>query len=112
MAGAMNPPCARRWWIRRANPSSWVALPETPVSREIPRMAWFRKEKKPRQPQRERLEIPADAWEKCEACGHTDLRDKFVRNDNVCPSCDYHRRLRAAEYAQLLLDDGSWVVVL
>lgn len=72
-------------------------------------MAWFRKEKKPRQPQRERLEIPADAWEKCEACGHTDLRDKFLRNDNVCPSCDYHRRLRAVEYAQLLLDDGSWV---
>ena len=71
-------------------------------------MAWFRKEKKPRQPQRERLEIPADAWEKCEACGHTDIREKFIRNNNVCPTCDYHRRLRAAEYCQLLLDDGSW----
>jgi acetyl-CoA carboxylase carboxyl transferase subunit beta len=70
-------------------------------------MAWFRKEKKPRQPQRERLEIPADAWEKCEACGHTDIREKFVRNNNVCPTCDYHRRIRAAEYLALLLDDGS-----
>ena len=69
-------------------------------------MAWFRKEKKPRQPQRERLEIPPDAWEKCEACGHTDIREKFIRNSNVCPSCDYHRRLRAAEYCALLLDDG------
>jgi acetyl-CoA carboxylase carboxyl transferase subunit beta len=70
-------------------------------------MAWFRKEKKPRQPRRERLEIPADAWEKCEACGHTDLREKFVRNLNVRPACDYHRRIRATEYVALLTDDGS-----
>jgi acetyl-CoA carboxylase carboxyl transferase subunit beta len=71
-------------------------------------MAWFRKEKKPRVPRRDRLEIPPDAWEKCEACGHTDLREKFVRNLNVCPSCDFHRRIRAAEYAQLLFDDGAY----
>ena len=70
-------------------------------------MAWFRKEKKPRLPRRERLEIPPDAWEKCEACGHTDLREKFERNLNVCPNCDYHRRLRAIEYVNVLLDDGS-----
>src|ERR671937_301861 len=70
-------------------------------------MAWFRKEKKPRQPLRERLEIPADVWEKCEACGHTDIREKFERNYNVCPSCDYHRRIRAHEYCSLLLDDGT-----
>ena len=70
-------------------------------------MAWFRKEKKPRQPQREKREIPADAWEKCEACGHTDITEKFVRNLNVCPACDYHRRIRANEYAAILLDDGT-----
>lgn len=70
-------------------------------------MAWFRKEKKPRLPRRERLEIPADAWEKCEACGHTDIREKFVRNLNVCPECDYHRRLRAMDYVNILLDEGT-----
>jgi len=70
-------------------------------------MAWFRKEKKPRVPQRERLEIPPDVWEKCEACGHTDIREKFVRNFNVCPNCDYHRRIRANDYCNLLLDEGS-----
>jgi acetyl-CoA carboxylase carboxyl transferase subunit beta len=70
-------------------------------------MAWFRKEKKPRQPRRERHEIPPDVWEKCEACGHTDIREKFVRNFNVCPSCDYHRRYRANDYCNLLLDDGT-----
>ncbi len=70
-------------------------------------MAWFRKEKKPRQPRRDKLEIPADAWEKCEACGHTDIREKFVRNLNVCPNCDHHRRIRAQEYAAILLDAGT-----
>jgi acetyl-CoA carboxylase carboxyl transferase subunit beta len=71
-------------------------------------MAWFRKEKKARQPRREKLEIPADTWEKCEACGHTDLREKFVRNLNVCPQCDYHRRIRASDYVSLLIDENSW----
>jgi acetyl-CoA carboxylase carboxyl transferase subunit beta len=70
-------------------------------------MAWFRKEKKARLPQRERLEIPPDVWEKCEACGHTDIREKFIRNFNVCPNCDYHRRIRANDYCNLLLDEGS-----
>jgi len=70
-------------------------------------MAWFRKERKPRQPRREKLEIPADAWEKCEACGHTDLREKFVRNLNVCPQCDYHRRIRASDYIAILLDEDG-----
>src|SRR5580704_13580252 len=73
-------------------------------------MSWWRKDKKPRRPRREsveRLEIPADVWEKCEACGHTDLREKFARNLNVCPACDYHRRIRAHEYVSILLDEGS-----
>ena len=70
-------------------------------------MAWFRKEKKPRLPRAEKLEIPPDAWEKCEACGHTDIREKFVRNLNVCPECDYHRRIRANEYINILLDEGT-----
>jgi acetyl-CoA carboxylase carboxyl transferase subunit beta len=74
-------------------------------------MAWFRKEKKPPQPPRQRLEIPRDTWEKCEACGHTDIRDKFLRNFNVCPACDFHRRLRAHDYASMLLDEGSVIEV-
>ena len=70
-------------------------------------MAWFRKEKQPRQPQRQRLEIPPDVWEKCEQCGHTDLAEKFARNVEVCPGCGHHRRLRASEYLAMLLDEGT-----
>jgi acetyl-CoA carboxylase carboxyl transferase subunit beta len=70
-------------------------------------MAWFRKEKKPRQPKGEHLEIPADVWEKCESCGHTDIRENFNKTHNVCPTCDYHRRIRAIDYINILLDEGS-----
>jgi acetyl-CoA carboxylase carboxyl transferase subunit beta len=70
-------------------------------------MAWFRKEKKPRQPKGARLEIPADVWEKCEACGHTDIRENFSKSFNVCPHCDFHRRIRAVDYINILLDEGS-----
>src|SRR5437016_1325557 len=85
-----------------------TGLPTSPRRAHISRMVWFRKEKKPRQARRERLEIPPDAWEKCEVCGHTDLREKFARNLNVCPNCDYHRRIRARDYVDILLDDGVY----
>ena len=71
-------------------------------------MAWFKKEKKPRASQRERLEIPADAWEKCDECGHIDLREKFEKSLQVCPECGRHRRFSAEEYIELLTDAGTW----
>jgi acetyl-CoA carboxylase, carboxyl transferase, beta subunit len=71
-------------------------------------MAWFKKERKPRTSQRERLEIPADAWEKCDGCGHIDLREKFEKALNVCPECGRHRRISADEYIEILTDPGSW----
>src|SRR5437588_38571 len=72
------------------------------------RMAWFKKERKPRTSERVKLEIPADAWEKCDECGHIDIKDRFVRALNVCPNCGHHRRIPAQEYIDLLVDEGSW----
>ena len=69
-------------------------------------MAWFKKERKPRTSQRERLEIPPDAWEKCDGCGHIDIREKFEKALNVCPECGRHRRIGAEEYIELLTDPG------
>jgi acetyl-CoA carboxylase carboxyl transferase subunit beta len=71
-------------------------------------MAWFKKERKPRTSQRERLEIPADAWEKCDSCGHIDIREKFEKALNVCPECGWHRRITAEDYIELLTDPGTW----
>ena len=71
-------------------------------------MAWFKKERKPRTSERVKLEIPADAWEKCDQCGHVDIRERFLRALNVCPNCGHHRRITAQEYIDLLVDEGSW----
>ncbi|MGH7671520.1 MAG: acetyl-CoA carboxylase, carboxyltransferase subunit beta [Gemmatimonadales bacterium] len=71
-------------------------------------MAWFKKERKPRTSERVRLEIPADAWEKCDECGHVDIKERFIRALNVCPNCGHHRRIGAQEYIDLLVDEGSW----
>ncbi len=71
-------------------------------------MAWFKKERKPRTSERVRLEIPADAWEKCDECGHIDIKERFARALNVCPTCGHHRRIGAQEYIDLLVDEGSW----
>jgi acetyl-CoA carboxylase carboxyl transferase subunit beta len=71
-------------------------------------MAWFKKERKTRTSNRERLEIPADAWEKCDGCGHLDLREKFEKALSVCPECGRHKRISAEEYIELLTDEGSW----
>lgn len=71
-------------------------------------MAWFKKERKPRVSVREKLEIPPDAWDKCEQCGHIDIREKFDRNLQVCPECGHHRRIRARRYIELLTDPGSF----
>jgi acetyl-CoA carboxylase carboxyl transferase subunit beta len=71
-------------------------------------MAWFKKERKPRTSRRERLEIPPDAWEKCEKCGHVDIRERFEKALNVCPECGDHRRFSAEEYIELMSDTDSW----
>jgi acetyl-CoA carboxylase carboxyl transferase subunit beta len=71
-------------------------------------MAWFKKERKPRTSERVRLEIPADAWDKCDECGHIDIKERFIRALNVCPNCGHHRRITAQEYIDLLVDEGSW----
>src|SRR3990172_194421 len=85
-------------------PSQIVAFIHPPMAR----MAWFKKERKPRTSERVKLEIPPDAWEKCDECGHIDIKDRFVRAFNVCPNCGHHRRISAQEYVDLLIDEGSW----
>jgi acetyl-CoA carboxylase carboxyl transferase subunit beta len=71
-------------------------------------MAWFRKERKVRTSDRKKLEIPPDVWDKCEQCGHVDVRENFARNLEVCVNCGYHRRVEAADYITVLSDEGTF----
>src|SRR5438876_10131333 len=63
-----------RGWRREEAPPKL-----SPSSPTVVRMAWFKKERKPRTSERVKLEIPADAWENCDECGHIDIKDRFVR---------------------------------
>ncbi len=72
-------------------------------------MAWFRKERKRRKSIRERTEIPADAWDKCQNCGYVDLTENFERSLQVCSECGFHRRIGARRYVEILTDPDSFV---
>lgn len=72
-------------------------------------MAWFRKERRRQRSLQERLEIPPDAWDRCERCGHVDLTENFDRALQVCPECGFHRRIGARRYIEILADPGSFV---
>ena len=72
-------------------------------------MAWFKKEKKPKEPLEQRsVAIPEGLWVKCEGCREIIYRKEVDQNLQVCPKCDYHFRLSARERLELLLDEGTW----
>jgi acetyl-CoA carboxylase carboxyl transferase subunit beta len=73
-------------------------------------MAWFRKEKKPKEPtdKKQGGPIPEGLWIKCEDCKEIVYRKEVEQNLNVCPKCGYHFRLSARERFQMLFDDGAY----
>lgn len=52
---------------------------------------------------------PEGLFEKCKACRELVYVKELERNGKVCPKCQYHHRLTAAERIALLLDDHSFV---
>jgi len=72
-------------------------------------MAWFKKEKTPKQPQTDRrLKMPEGLWVKCAACREMVYKKEVIRHANVCPKCNYHFRIDARERLRMLLDDGRF----
>src|SRR5436305_15277991 len=72
-------------------------------------MAWFRKEKKPRELSPEKqTAIPEGLWVKCDECKEIVYRKEVEANLNVCPKCGYHFRISARERFAILFDDGKY----
>jgi len=67
-------------------------------------MAWFRKEKKPKEPVEQKTTIPEGLWVKCEECKEIIFRKTVEQNLNVCPKCGAHFSLSARERFELLFD--------
>jgi len=70
-------------------------------------MEWFRKAKAGLTGQNKR-DIPDGLWTKCAGCGEIIYARELERQFWVCPSCDYHFRIRHSDYIRLLLDDGMF----
>jgi acetyl-CoA carboxylase carboxyl transferase subunit beta len=47
-------------------------------------------------------------WQKCDGCGQIIWRKSVEENSNVCPKCDFHFRMSAADRLQYLFDDGVY----
>src|SRR2546423_12298670 len=72
-------------------------------------MAWYRKEKKPREAVEQRqVAIPEVLWIKCDDCKEIIYRKEVEQNLNVCPKCGYHFRLTARERFEILFDDNAY----
>jgi len=71
-------------------------------------MAWFRKEKQPKEAVEKSVAIPEGLWIKCDDCKEIVYRKEVEANLNVCPKCGYHFRLTARERFDLLFDDGKY----
>ena len=71
-------------------------------------MAWFRKEKKPKEAVEKQTAIPEGLWIKCEECKEIVYRKEVEAALNTCPKCSYHFRLSARERFEILFDDGKY----
>jgi acetyl-CoA carboxylase carboxyl transferase subunit beta len=71
-------------------------------------MAWFRKEKKPKEAVEKQTAIPEGLWVKCDDCKEIVYRKEVEANLSVCPKCGYHFRLDARERFAILFDDNNY----
>jgi len=71
-------------------------------------MAWFKKEKKPKEPVEQKTSIPEGLWVKCEECKEALYRKEVEQNFNICTKCGYHFRVSAIERLRMLFDDDSF----
>jgi acetyl-CoA carboxylase carboxyl transferase subunit beta len=71
-------------------------------------MAWFRKEKKPKEAVEKQAVIPEGLWVKCDECKEIVYRKEVEANFNTCPKCAYHFRLNARERFEILFDDNKF----
>jgi acetyl-CoA carboxylase carboxyl transferase subunit beta len=74
-------------------------------------MSWFKKRDKPRlpDPNEEKTVRTEGLFAKCPGCEQMLFKRELEDNLNVCPKCDYHNRIKAADRLRLTLDNEEWV---
>jgi len=56
----------------------------------------------------EKLETPDGIWHKCSGCKKALLVNALKDNLHVCPECNYHERIDAEDYFDLLFDEQKY----
>jgi acetyl-CoA carboxylase carboxyl transferase subunit beta len=72
-------------------------------------MAWFKKKKD--FISEKKVKIPEGLWVKCDNCKEIIYKREIEKNLQVCPKCDYHFRISAAERIALITDPGSFTEI-
>ncbi|NDC41190.1 MAG: acetyl-CoA carboxylase carboxyltransferase subunit beta [Chitinophagia bacterium] len=70
---------------------------------------WFRRNSKGiLTSTKEKKEAPDGLWHKCPECKSTYTKTELEDNLYVCTKCDYHNKINAAEYFDILFDEGEY----
>ncbi len=69
-------------------------------------MAWFKKIKEVKADKK--IKIPEGLWVKCDSCKEIIYKKEIEKNLQVCPKCNYHFRISAAERIKFIADEGSF----
>jgi acetyl-CoA carboxylase carboxyl transferase subunit beta len=70
-------------------------------------MAWFKKIKEVKT--EKKVKIPEGLWVKCDSCKEIIYKKEIEKDLQVCPKCNYHFRISAAERITYIADEGSFV---
>lgn len=70
---------------------------------------WFRRIKKGISTEtKEKKEAPDGLWHKCPECRTTITQTALKENLYLCPNCNFHNRINAEEYFDILFDNGEF----
>ena len=72
-------------------------------------MAWFKKARKPIEAPDKASRVPEGLWVKCPACTRAIYNKDLVASLHVCPHCDHHFRMSAADRLKMLFDGSQWI---
>jgi len=72
-------------------------------------MAWFKRSKEGiTTSTKDKKETPDGLWHKCPTCKTVMSTDDHAQNLAVCPNCNHHDRLSAAEYFDVIFDNQKY----
>lgn len=75
-------------------------------------MVWFKREKEGiTTATKDKKETPEGLWYKCPECGEVVTTEDHMQNYWVCKKCEYHEKISAENYFDILFDDHKYKLI-